>query len=47
MPTNRSRTEEEEILNHLLVSIVLAYGGTVISNNRNSLLQSWLTAIGG
>jgi hypothetical protein len=47
MSTNRSRTEEEEILNHLLVSIVLANGGTIISNDRNSLLQSWLTAIGG
>jgi hypothetical protein len=47
MPTNRSRTEEEEMLNHLLVSIVLANGGTIISNDRNSLLQSWLTAIGG
>ena len=47
MPTNRSRTEEEEILNHLLVSIVLAKGGVIISNDRNSLLQSWLTAIGG
>jgi len=44
---NRSRTEEEEILNHLLISIVLANSGTIISNDRNSLLQSWLTAIGG
>ena len=47
MSTNRSRTEEEEILNHLLVSIVLANSGVIISNDRNSLLQSWLTAIGG
>ena len=47
MPTNRSRTEEEEILNHLLISIVIANGGVIISNDINSLLQSWLTAIGG
>jgi len=47
MPTNRSKTEEEEMLNHLLVSIVIASGGVIISNDRNSLLQSWLTAIGG
>ena len=47
MSTNRSRTEEEEMLNHLLVSIVIANGGVIISNDRNSLLQSWLTAIGG
>lgn len=47
MSTNRSRTEEEEMSNHLLASIVMANGGTVSSNDRNSLLQSWLTAIGG
>jgi hypothetical protein len=47
MTTSRSRTEEEEILNHLLVSIVLARGGVIVSNDRNSLLESWLLAIGG
>ena len=45
--TNRTMTEEEEILNHLLISIVIENSGTIISNDRNSLLQSWLTAIGG
>jgi len=44
MSTNRSQTNREEILNHLLVSIVLANGGTINSNDKNSLLQSWLTA---
>ena len=29
MPTNRSRTEEEEMLNHLLISIVIANGGVI------------------
>jgi hypothetical protein len=43
--TNRTRTEEEEILNHLLVSIVEAKGGTIISNDKISLLESWLASI--
>ena len=47
MSTNRSKTNRERILNHLLVSIVLANGGTILSNDKNSLLQSWLTAIEG
>jgi len=47
MPTNHSKTNREEILNHLLISIVLANGGTIGSSDKNSLLQSWLTAIGG
>lgn len=47
MSTNRSQTNREELLNHLLISIVLANGGTINSNDKNSLLQSWLTAIGG
>ena len=45
MPTNRSGTEEERILNYLLVGIVLANGGLVVGNDRISLLQSWLTAL--
>jgi|TARA_R110000782_G_scaffold34450_1_gene82298 hypothetical protein len=44
--TNRTKTQEEEILNHLLVSIVIANSGTVTSNDKVSLLQSWLAAIG-
>ena len=47
MSTNRSQTNKEQILNHLLISIVLANGGTVLSNDKNSLLQSWLTSVGG
>jgi hypothetical protein len=43
--TNRTRTEEEEILNHLLVSIVEANSGTIISNDRISLLESWLAVL--
>jgi hypothetical protein len=43
--TYKSRTEEEEILNHLLVDIVTANGGTIFSNDRISLLESWLAAI--
>ena len=36
------------IRNDLLVSIVVAVGGTVTdSSNRNQLLQDWLIAIGG
>jgi len=47
MSTNRSQTNREEILNHLLISIVLTVGGSITSNDKNSLLQSWLAAIGG
>jgi hypothetical protein len=47
MSTYRSKTNSEAMLNHLLASIVLANGGTILSHDRNSLLQSWLTAIGG
>jgi hypothetical protein len=44
--TYKSRTEEEEILNHLLISIVIANSGTVTSSDKVSLLESWLAAIG-
>ena len=47
MSTYKSQTNSEEMLNHLLVSIVEAKGGTVASNDKISLLKSWLTAIGG
>jgi hypothetical protein len=43
--TNRTRTQEEEILNHLLVSIVIANSGTIISNDKISLLESWLAVL--
>jgi hypothetical protein len=43
--TNRTKTQEEEILNHLLVSIVIANSGTVTSNDKVSLLQSWLDSL--
>lgn len=47
MSTNRSKTNAEEMLNHLLISIVIANSGSINSNDKNSLLQSWLSAIGG
>lgn len=35
-------------MNQILADIVLANGGTVSNpNNRNQLLQDWLTAVGG
>jgi hypothetical protein len=43
--TYKSRTEEEEILNHLLIDIVTANSGTIFSNDRISLLESWLAAL--
>jgi hypothetical protein len=43
--TYKSRTEEEEILNHLLIDIVTANSGTIFSNDRISLLESWLDAL--
>jgi hypothetical protein len=42
--TYKSRTEEEEILNHLLVDIVNARSGTIFSNDKISLLESWLAS---
>jgi hypothetical protein len=47
MSTNKSRSNREEMLNHLLKSIVLANGGTVNSEDKNALLRSWLKSIGG
>ena len=47
MSTNKSKSEREQMLNHLLVSIVLKVNGTITSKDKNSLLQSWLTAVGG
>jgi hypothetical protein len=47
MTTTRTKTSRERMLGHLLESIVLANGGTVQSMDTNSLLESWLTAIGG
>lgn len=47
MPTNRSRNEEEEMLNHLLVKIVESFGATITGNDRNTLLNDWLTALRG
>jgi hypothetical protein len=47
MSAYKSNTDSEEILNHLLAKIVIANGGSIKSNDKVSLLQSWLTAIGG
>lgn len=47
MTTNRSETESESMLNHLLIKIVISLGGTVVNSDKNSLLKSWLSAIGG
>ena len=47
MPTFRSLTPSERMLNHLLTSIVVAVGGTPTGGDTNTLLQDWLTAIGG
>ena len=47
MSAYKSQTNPEEMLNHLLVEIVIANGGSINSNDKISLLQSWLTAIGG
>ena len=41
------KINKEEMLNHLLKSIVEANGGTVKSEGKNALLKSWLEAIGG
>ena len=47
MSTYKSKADSEEMLNHLLAEIVIANGGSINSNDKISLLQSWLTAIGG
>lgn len=47
MLTNKSKSNRQEMLNHLLESIVEANGGTVESNDKNSLLKSWLESLGG
>lgn len=47
MSTYRSLTPSERMLNHLIISIVVAVGGTVTGGDTNTLLQDWLTAIGG
>ena len=47
MSTRKTKKAEDEILNHLLKSIVLANGGTVNSEDKNALLRSWLKSIGG
>ena len=45
MPTNRSNTESEEMLNHLLEAIVLNLGGTIEGGDKLSLLDAWLKAV--
>jgi len=47
MLTNKSKSNRQEMLSHLLESIVEANGGTVESNDKNSLLKSWLESLGG
>jgi len=47
MSTYKSQSDSQEMLNGLIAEIVKANGGTINSNDKISLLQSWLTAIGG
>lgn len=47
MSTNRSKANAEEILNALLVEIVLANTGAITGNDKNTLIQDWLSAIKG
>lgn len=47
MPTNRSKTNTEELSNELLAKIVIAVGGTIQSNSKNALVNSWRIAVGG
>ena len=47
MSTSKTKKAGNEMLNHLLESIVEANGGTVEGNDKNSLLKSWLKSIGG
>jgi len=47
MSTNKTRTDSQEMLNSLLAEIVKSKGGTINSSDKISLLQSWLTAMGG
>ena len=47
MSTYRAKNDSEEILNHLLEKIVVANGGVTTGSDKITLLQNWLTAIGG
>lgn len=47
MSASKSKRNRRELLSSLLVKIVLANNGVVTSNDKNSLLEGWLTALGG
>jgi hypothetical protein len=47
MATNRSKTNKEELSNELLAKIVIAAGGSIVSNSKNALVNSWRIAVGG
>lgn len=47
MSTYKSQSDSQEMLNSLIAEIVKANDGTINSNDKISLLQSWLTAIRG
>ena len=47
MSTYRAHNDSEEILNHLLEKIVIANGGTITGSDKITLLENWLSAIGG
>jgi len=44
---NKTESPDEKMLNSLLVAIVTSAGGTVQSNDKISLLKSWLKAVKG
>lgn len=47
MSTNRSRSNREQMLNHLLEAIVITNSGEIKSKDKNALLRSWLISLGG